>query len=120
CYYQYLCICVCGKKFIALRHQIIGSRKRKSCGCINKAWSMKSSMTHGMSKSSIYSRWSAMFDRCYNKKSKKYLTYGARGISVSDKWNKFENFFDDMGHPPFKGATLDRINTNGNYGPGNV
>jgi len=66
-----------------------------------------------------YSCWSAMKQRCLNQNNKFYYNYGGRGISVCDRWkDSFENFLADMGKRP-KGKTLDRINNNENYEPSN-
>jgi hypothetical protein len=53
-----------------------------------------------------------------NPKTEAYKKYGARGISVCDRWLTFENFLADMGEPP-AGASIDRKNGSGNYEPGN-
>lgn len=77
-------------------------------------------MTHGMEGSSIYKSWDAMVQRCTNPNSTAWKDYGARGITVCERWLTFENFYADMGDRPFPGASLDRINNDGNYEPGNV
>ena len=59
-----------------------------------------------------------MLTRCNNKNDTRYQWYGGRGITVCDRWSKFENFLADMGERPEK-MTLDRIDTNGNYCPEN-
>ena len=53
--------------------------------------------------------------RCRDKNSKSFSSYGGRGITVCDKWLKFEGFFDDMRESFVDGLTLDRIDVNGNY-----
>ena len=73
---------------------------------------------HGFSRTPTHRAWSLMKDRCLNKNSTFYKDYGGRGISVCERWLKFDNFLEDMGPKP-KGLTLDRINNNGNYSPGN-
>ncbi len=68
---------------------------------------------------STYQTWQDMKARCYNKNCHNYQNYGARGISVCDRWlESFENFFADMGAKP-NGLTLERIDVNGNYEPSN-
>ena len=74
--------------------------------------------THGMSNTPIYRVWDRMKARCQNPASTKFCVYGLRGIKVCERWQCFENFYADMGECPI-GLSLDRINTNGNYEPGN-
>lgn len=74
---------------------------------------------HGMRRSAEYSVWMDMRTRCGNPRDKDYKNYGARGISVCKRWaESFIAFFSDMGPRP-EGMTLDRIDVNGNYEPGN-
>ncbi len=60
-----------------------------------------------------------MLDRCRNPKMKFYRYYGGRGIKVCERWQEFESFVTDMGEPPTPLHTLDRVDTNGHYEPGN-
>lgn len=70
---------------------------------------------HGMYKTKVYAAWLSMLNRCNNPRATRYSYYGGRGVKVCKRWRKFENFFEDMGQPPTKGHSLDRINNNGNY-----
>lgn len=56
--------------------------------------------------------------RCLNQDHKDFTYYGARGITVCERWLDFRNFLADMGERP-KGLTIERINNNGNYEPNN-
>jgi hypothetical protein len=61
-----------------------------------------------------------MLSRCYYDKSSHFQSYGGRGITVCDRWREsIENFYLDMGDPPRPQHSLDRIDVNGNYEPGN-
>lgn len=80
--------------------------------------------THGERANGIRTKevacWQSMKGRCYNPNDKSYENYGKRGIVVCDRWlDSFENFLEDMGRCP-NGMSLDRIDNNGNYEPGNV
>jgi hypothetical protein len=79
---------------------------------------VKRGKNHGLSKSPAYCSWQDMKTRCYNPRRDKYLRYGGRGIRVCDRWLHFVNFLEDMGERP-PGHTLDRIDNDGNYEPGN-
>lgn len=77
--------------------------------------------THGMSKSLEYRTWILMKRRCYDINDINYKSYGGRGIKVCPEWiESFETFFAYMGKKPSHNHSIDRINTNGNYEPGNV
>lgn len=65
--------------------------------------------------SSEYRAWQNMRQRCNNQKISTWKYYGGRGIKVDNRWNKFENFYADMGDKPTKEHTLERIDTNKNY-----
>ena len=74
---------------------------------------------HGMTNTPEHTSWSSMISRCYNENATGYKHYGGRGITVCERWrSSFLNFYEDMGTRP-EGMTLDRIDTNGNYEPGN-
>ncbi len=75
---------------------------------------------HGESRTNLYWVWTAMKARCHNPRNKSYHRYGARGISVCQEWrDSFLAFKAYVGEQP-EGLTLDRIDSSGNYEPGNV
>ena len=73
---------------------------------------------HGHSRSRAYTTWKSMMDRCYNQTSISYQSYGARGITVCLRWHDLDTFVADMGERPV-GTSLDRIDNNRGYEPGN-
>ena len=75
---------------------------------------------HGLCQSRAYHTWQGMCDRCHNPRTKDFKNWGGRGIRVCDEWrSSFLAFYAYVGDPP-DGCTLDRIDNNGNYEPGNV
>jgi hypothetical protein len=70
--------------------------------------------------SPLYKRWQHMLQRCENPNHHSYRNYGGRGITVCERWHKFENMLEDIGEPPHAKATLDRIDNNRGYEPGNT
>lgn len=72
----------------------------------------------GRNRTPTYYSWSAMVKRCTNPAAKDYPDYGGRGITVCERWRAFPAFLADMGERPTK-TSLDRIDVNGNYEPGN-
>jgi len=118
----YLCQCSCGNEAVVrLSSLLIGDTN--SCGCLGSELSAERNRlrntTHGMSDTREYTIWASMVDRCTNEKCRSYGDYGGRGIKVCDRWrNSFENFYTDMGDKP-TGMSLDRIDNDGDYTPGN-
>lgn len=108
-------ICHCGKAFITSAY-LVRRDKVKSCGCsrIGNKNGTKHSTKHGKYGTRTYRSWESMRSRCLYPQSGNFSRYGGRGISFDPRWNKFENFLSDMGERP-DGATLDRIDVNGNY-----
>jgi len=110
-------ICDCGKECVKLASAVRTGRT-KSCGCL--ARSGLSNLRHGKRHNRVYNVWCNMKARCSNKQHPAYQNYGGRGIGVASEWQSFENFLQDVGEPPSPKHTLDRINNNGHYEPGNV
>ena len=96
----------------------VKSGKIKSCGCILG----KNRKTHGHSiknyQSPTYISWCMMKQRCLNPNHPYYHNYGGRGITICERWLKFENFLEDISERP-EGTTLDRIDGNKGYEPTN-
>ncbi len=116
---RYLCKCQCGRiKSVSATSLRAGSSK--SCGCLQIEFvtNLKPSLSHGRRASRAYRTWQSMQTRCRADSSKYRRDYADRGISVCEKWKRFEGFYEDMGDPP-DGYSLDRINNDGNYEPGN-
>jgi len=116
--YRVNCRCACGKiKSIRLDH--IRAGKTTSCGCYWQERRIAANTTHGMTGSRIYRIWRDMINRCHYEKYPERHLYGGRGIVVCDRWREsFQSFMDDMGVPD-DNLSIDRIDVNGNYEPGN-
>ena len=126
---RWFCRCGCGNTTEVRTHSLRSGNTR-SCGCL--AVEVRSATgritgsinrTHGHTAggnySPIYVAWCAMKARCTNGRHVDFKYYGARGIKVCVRWlNSFEKFLADMGERP-DGMTLDRIDNDGNYEPGN-
>ena len=120
-----LCLCVCGKEHKASIYHL-RSGKIKSCGCQKQKMIGAANTKHGFAplygkRKRGYGNWKAMVRRCSAPKDTHYAHYGGRGVSVCDRWlgeSGFQNFISDMG-VPVNGMSIDRIDNNGNYEPGN-
>ena len=86
---------------------------------------IKPKLIHGLCNTNEYEIWKGMRKRCYNKKVKAYKNYGGRGIIIYQPWlDNYANVYNDLkntiGLRPSKEYTIDRIDNNGNYEPGNI
>lgn len=111
------CRCDCGEMKI-VKSQSLRTGVTKSCGCLARENFPRIPVKHGMSKSKTYGSWRAMRERCLDPKNKRFANYGGRGISVCERWSQFHNFLSDMGERP-EGHTIERIDVNRGYEPGN-
>lgn len=115
----YKCKCVCGKVGLRQAHDLRSGKSKQCKGCATAA----RNTTHGHAVgngSSEYSSYSHMIKRCTNPKSKDYPRYGGRGITVCDMWlHSFEAFLMCMGKKPDPSYTIERIDTDKGYEPGN-
>ncbi len=118
---KWLCQCSCGNTAEILTVNL--NRGTESCGCIHKETVSKIRTKHGHNKSNIkvtptYNTWHGMIQRCTNSNTRSYKNYGGRGITICPEWFDFKNFLTDMGIRPV-GTTIDRINVDLGYVPGN-
>lgn len=114
---QWVCRCECGGEPI-VRARLLVTGKTQSCGCLRKETTSQARRSHGMSESRTYRIWHHMKRRCTDEKHPKWLHYGGRGITLYQEWHSFERFLEDMGEAP-AGASIDRINNELGYWPGN-
>jgi hypothetical protein len=110
---KWFCMCDCGNTHIVRQNHLKHSRI-KSCGCLKAIVARTRPGFHGYTGTSTYHIWLAMRSRCLTKTSPAYKDYGARGITICKKWNKFENFLKDMGERP-AGLSLERKDNNKGY-----
>lgn len=122
--WKFKCICDCGNETI----QPSGTLREGcvvSCGCYNREIRGKSSVTHGLSSTHEYKRWSSMLRRCNCPNQPGYDRYGGIGVTVCDEWQGdggFINFIEHVGMMPDyeQDWTLERIDPRKNYEPDNV
>lgn len=117
-YRRVRCACTCGKEILAHAGSLLSGRSA-SCGCLRSELVAEKNRTHGMTGTRMYSVWHSMLERCLSKACPSYKNYGGRGITVSRRWLKFENFYVDMGEPPFAGASIDRRDNSKGYSKSN-
>jgi hypothetical protein len=115
------CRCDCGET-VTVWKTALTSGTQVSCGCYMRERAretvIKRATTHGMKHSSEYSVWCGMKRRCLNPNDKSYPRYGGRGIRVL--FSGFADFYSEVGPRPGLEFSIDRIDTNGHYAPGNV
>ena len=122
----------CGKEFETYISAIKrNNRYTKSCGCYQKIRVSEVKTTHGLNRTKTHLIWKSIKGRCFNKNEFGYKWYGARGITMYKEWVKnfkaFHNYVVNL--PKYNesnltnksgGLTIDRINNDGNYEPGNL
>lgn len=116
------CRCDCGNLSIVCSANL-SSGATQSCGCLMTEARLRQTHNgiakkHGLAGTPIYNTWHSMVERCTDPLCAAWRYYGGRGIEVCERWLQFEQFYKDMGERP-DGTTLERINVNGNYEPGN-
>jgi hypothetical protein len=116
------CRCDCGVSTTVNGRQLRRGNTR-SCGCLQIEWATAWQFVHGANRrhqqTVEYCAWLNARGRCRNPNNEKFADYGGRGIQMCARWESFENFLADMGRKPSPSLSLDRINNDGNYEPGN-
>lgn len=114
------CRCACGQEKIVSSHDLTSGRV-PSCGCWRKERIAAKARTHGQSKTPEYQAWARAKNRCHNRRDPQFPSYGARGISMHPEWrHSFVAFLEHIGPRPSTAHSLDRIDNDRGYEPGNV
>lgn len=115
----FLCRCDCGTEKI-----VVGDKLRRgtsqSCGCLRNEMSAERESTHRLTKHRLYPVWQGMMARCTRPHNPAYPDYGGRGIRVCARWGDVRAFIADNEAAATPGTTMDRIDNDGDYDPGNV
>lgn len=113
------CRCDCGAEVVVHSHHL-RTGHTTSCGCLKRELTVARFTTHGLSnRCTEWSIWTGMRQRCNDPNSPQYPYYGGRGITISPAWDDFATFFADMGPRPSPRHSIDRIDNDGPYAPGN-
>ena len=117
-----VCRCECGQMvLVAVTH--LKNEHTQSCGCLHVEATTRLLTTHGKARSREHITWKRIQQRCENPNTPQYPDYGGRGIRVCGRWrepkNGFLNFLADIGPRPSSKHSIDRIDVNGHYEPGN-
>lgn len=119
----WICRCDCGN-IKSINGANIHSNHTTSCGCYQKEQWNKLITSHGLTDDRDYKIFRKIKQRCYNKNDKAYKHYGERGITVYDKWldspELFVEYVRTLPNHGEYGLSIDRIDNNGNYEPGNL
>ena len=121
-----VCRCDCGNQKI-IRASTLQDGETSSCGCFRSKRIADMNLKHGECvgshrhtvRSAEWRTWRSMIQRCTDTGIKCWSYYGGRGIKVCERWRVFENFLADMGRRPSDQHSIDRIDNDGNYEPGN-
>ena len=120
-----ICRCDCGKE-VDVRLCHLWSGHTRSCGCYanlditRTGHAVHGANYHGMADSPEYGIWHGMKRRCRQVNAKDYAAYGGKGVRVCDRWlHSFKAFYEDMGARPSSDHSIDRIDGDGDYEPGN-
>jgi hypothetical protein len=115
--HKWNCECECGA-MVVHTSQVLSGKHRHSCGCWSREIANEKSLP--MRKTPVYIAWANAKTRCCNPNVPGYKDYGGRGISMCKRWfDSFDAFYEDMGPIPEGHSSIDRIDVNGNYEPGN-
>lgn len=110
-------ICECGRETVVIGKDL-RTGATKSCGCLRAEKGVINNLIHGKSNTRTFRIWRRMRERCSNRRCTDWRHYGGRGIRVCERWQDFMTFLNDMGEAP-SGATIERIDNNGDYEPAN-
>lgn len=121
---KWRCSCDCGGETTTTGGHLRNGHTT-SCGCLHTTHGVAAmnaaTRTHGQSRRPIYRVWRGMIARCHDPRTRSFRYYGGRGIKVCPRWHTFAEFYQDFGHTwTSVKLSIDRIDNDGDYQPGNV
>lgn len=121
--HRWLCQCDCGQQKVVYKTHLLRANSR-SCGCLNSEVTAAKNIAtakHGMWKSNEFAMWQSMLQRCLDSNCPAWHHYGGRGVVVCQEWREsFRSFYEFMGVRPSRKHSLERIDNEKGYEPGNV
>ena len=117
---RWFCLCDCGAEKAVIQNSLM-TGNTQSCGCLRREEAGARFRSHGLSRTKEHSVWAGIKRRCFDSTRPDFPLYGGRGITMAPEWrHDFAAFLSHVGPAPSPKHSIDRIDNEGHYVPGNV